>query len=90
MIFSRSTQKLREHVSKKHILDTNRIFLNEKIVELEKKIENCDDKLKNKFTATKTAEMTLNFITYNIENEFKLNISEYLGDLCKIDIFIIR
>ena len=64
--------------------------MNEKIVELEKKTENCDDKLKNKFTAAKTAEMTLNFITYNIENEFKLNISEYLGDLCKIDIFIIR
>ena len=80
MIFSRSTQKLRKNVSKKHILATNRIFLREKIVELEKKIENCDDKLKHKFTATKTAEMTLNFITYSIENEFKLNISEYLGD----------
>ena len=80
MIFSRSTQKLRKNVSKKHILETNRIFLREKIVELEKKIENCDDKLKHKFTATKTAEMTLNFITYSIENEFKLNISEYLGD----------
>jgi hypothetical protein len=80
MIFSRSTAKLRENVSKKHILETNRIFLNEKIVELKKKIENCDDKLNNKFNATKTAEMTLNFITANIENEFKLNICEQLGD----------
>ena len=74
MIFSRSTNKLRESISKKHILDTNKIYLDEKIKELEKGIEKCEEKLKAQFNATKTAEMTLNFITSNIENEFKLNV----------------
>ena len=80
MIFSRSTNKLRESLSKKHILETNKIYLNEKIKELEKKVENCDDKLKTQFSATKTAEMTLNFITSNIENEFKLNLFNNIDD----------
>ena len=80
MIFARSTSKLRQSISKKDILDTNRIYLNEKLKELENKIENCNDKLKNKFNASKTAEMTLNFITSNIENEFKLNLFQNLYD----------
>ena len=80
MIFARSTSKLRQSISKKDILDTNRIYLNEKLKELENKIENCNDKLKNKFNASKTAEMTLNFITSNIENEFKLNFFQNLYD----------
>lgn len=74
MVFSRSTSKLRESISKKSILDTNKLYLNEKIKELETKIEYCNDKLKTQFNASKTAEMTLNFITSNIENEFKLNL----------------
>ena len=78
MIFARSSPKLREAISKQQILDTNKLFLMEKIKELNKQIEICNEKLKNKFTASKTAEMTLNFITNNIENEFKLNI---LGNL---------
>ena len=80
MIFARSTSKLRQSISKKDILDTNRIYLNEKLKELENKIENCNDKLKNKFNASKTAEMILNFITSNIENEFKLNLFQNLYD----------
>ena len=80
MIFSRSSHKLRESISKKHILESNKIYLNEKLKELEKKIENCDDKLKNKFSASKTAEMSLNFITNNIENEFKFNLFQNLSD----------
>ena len=80
MIFARSTSKLRQSISKKDILDTNRIYLNEKLKELENKIENCNDKLKNKFNASKTAEMTLNYITSNIENEFKLNLFNNLYD----------
>ena len=80
MIFARSTSKLRQSISKKDILDTNRIYLNEKLKELENKIENCNDKLKNKFNASKTAEMTLNYITSNIENEFKLNLFHNLYD----------
>ena len=80
MIFSRSTNKLRESISKKQILDTNKIYLEEKIKELEKQIENCDDKLKTQFNATKTAEMTLNYITSNVENEFKLNLFNNIYD----------
>ena len=80
MIFSRSTHKLRESISKKQILDTNKIYLNEKLKELEKKVENCDDKLKSKFSASKTAEMSLNFITSHIENEFKFNLFQNLYD----------
>jgi hypothetical protein len=76
MIFARSSPKLREAISKRQILDTNKLYLTEKVKELYKKVEICDEKLKNKFTASKTAEMTLNFITNNIENEFKLNILE--------------
>ena len=80
MIFSRSSSKLRESISKKQILEVNKSYLIDKINELEKKIEICDEKAKNKFVASKTAEMTLNFITNNIENEFKLNLFHNLED----------
>ena len=84
MIFSRSSRKLREAISKQEILDTNKIYLLEKEKELSKKVEKCNEKLKIKFTASKTAEMILNFITNNIENEFKLNIFENFGEKEKI------
>ena len=84
MIFARSSPKLREAISKQQILDTNKLYLMEKVKELNKKIEICDKKLRNKFTASKTAEMTLNFITNNIENEFKLNIFENFDEKEKI------
>ena len=78
MIFSRSTSKLREAINKKQMLEINKIYLIEKVKELEKKIENCDDKLKSKFNASKTAEMTLNYITSNFENDFRLNLFQSL------------
>ena len=84
MIFARSSPKLREAISKQQILDTNKLYLMEKVKELNKKIEICDEKLRNKFTASKTAEMTLNFITNNIENEFKLNIFQGFDEKEKI------
>ena len=84
MIFARSSPKLREAISKQQILETNKLYLMEKVKELYKKIEICDEKLKTKFTASKTAEMTLNFITNNIENEFKLNILENFDEKEKI------
>ena len=80
VIFARSTSKLRQSISIKNILDTNQIYLNDKKKELEKKIEYCNDKLNIKFTASKTAEITLNFITINIENEFKLNLFDNLNN----------
>ena len=78
LIFSRSTKNLRDSISVKDILDINKIYLKEKLKEIEKKIENCEDKLNSKFEASKTAEMTLNFITSNIENEFKLDMFQNL------------
>ena len=84
MIFARSSPKLREAISKHQILGTNKLYLMEKVKELNKKIEICDEKLRNKFTASKTAEMTLNFITNNIENEFKLNIFQSFDEKEKI------
>ena len=80
VIFARSTSKLRQSISIKNILDTNQIYLNDKKKELENKIEYCNDKLKTKFMASKTAEITLNFITINIENEFKLNLFDNLNN----------
>ena len=84
MIFARSSPKLREAISKHQILGTNKLYLMEKVKELNKKIEICDEKLRNKFTASKTAEMTLYFITNNIENEFKLNIFQSFDEKEKI------
>ena len=84
MIFARSSPKLREAISKHQILGTNKLYLMEKVKEFNKKIEICDEKLRNKFTASKTAEMTLNFITNNIENEFKLNIFQSFDEKEKI------
>ena len=46
--------------------------------ELEEKINICDNKLQNKFSASKTAKITLNFVTLNIETDFKLNYPEGL------------
>ena len=80
VIFSVSSPKLKEVISKKQILETNKIFLKEKIDELEKKIEICNDKLANKFNASKTAEITLNFITLNIETDFKFNLLQNIED----------
>ena len=78
--FSFSSPKFKEAISKKLILDTQKIFLNEKLEELEEKINICDNKLQNKFNASKTAEITLNFVTLNIESDFKLNLTEGFDD----------
>ena len=64
----------------KQILETNKIYLKEKLDELEKKIEICDNKINSKFSASKTAEITLNFITLNIETDFKLNFMHNIED----------
>ena len=80
LIFSRSTINLRKNISKKQVLDTNKIYLNEKLKELENNLNICNEKLKSKFTASKTAEMIFNFITSNIENDFKLNTPQILHD----------
>ena len=80
LIFSRSTINLRKNIYKKQILETNKIYLNEKLKELENNLNICNEKIKSKFTVSKTAEMIFNFITSNIENDFKLNTPQILND----------
>jgi hypothetical protein len=80
LFFSLSSPKLKEAIPKKQILETNKIYLKEKLEELEKKINICNTKLTNHFNASKTAEITLNFITLTIETDFKLNLLENLED----------
>ena len=80
MMFSRSTINLRKNISKKQVLEANKIYLNEKLKELENNLNICNEKIKGKFTISKTAEMIFNFITSNIENDFKLNTPQILHD----------
>ena len=53
------------------MLNDNKIILHNKIEELDKKISLCDKILNTPFTASKTADITLNFITSLQEIEFK-------------------
>ena len=71
MIFSRTSSNLRNILSKENILNEHEIILNKKIEELEKKIILCDKILDTPFTASKTADITLNFITSLQEIEFR-------------------
>ena len=71
MIFSRSTPGLRNILSKDIVISDHEITLRNKIEELEKKIILCDKILDTPFTASKTADITLNFITSLQEIEFK-------------------
>ena len=71
MIFSRSTLGLRYILPKEIIIDDHYIILQNKIEELCKKINLCDKILNTPFTASKTADITLNFITSFQEIEFR-------------------
>ena len=80
MIFSKSTINLRRNLPKKQILEVNKKYLSDKLIEMEQKIEICNNKLNNKFAASKTAEMIFNFITLEIENDFKLNMPHIIEE----------
>ena len=71
MIFSRSTQKIRYILPKETIFNDNKKILENKIIELKEKIVLCNKILDTPFTASKTADITLNFITSFQEDEFK-------------------
>ena len=71
MIFSRSSSALRNLLPKESTMKEHEIILKNKIDELEKKIILCDKILETPFTATKTADITLNFITSLMEMEFR-------------------
>ena len=71
LIFGRSTQNVREIQSVSDILNRHKIFLKNKIKELEEEINECDKKINVPFNASKTAEITFNFILTKDEEEFK-------------------
>ena len=71
MIFSRSTNNLRNIISKDSMFNENKILLEKKISELKEKIILCNKILDTPFSASKTADITLNFTTSLQEFEFK-------------------
>ena len=71
LIFSRATKNLRIIIPTENILKNNIIFLNVKANELINEISLCEAKIKTPFTASKIADITLNFITSSDEQDFK-------------------
>ena len=71
LIFARSTPTLRNILSVEDVLKKNEEFLQEKVEELKIKISQCNKEIKRPFYASKTADMTLNFITMAEEEEFR-------------------
>ena len=71
LFFGRSTQNIREIQSVSDILNRNKILLKNKIKELEEEINECENKINSPFNASKTAEITFNFILTKDEEDFK-------------------
>ena len=71
ILFSRSTNNLRNIQSIPDILKHNEKLLKEKIKELEERISECDKRISTVFNPSKTAEINFNFILSKDEEEFK-------------------
>ena len=71
LIFSRSSANVKKVITTSSILKNHIIFLNSKAYELKNEIELCEKRLKMPFVASKIADITLNFITSQDEQEFK-------------------
>ena len=71
LIFSRATKNIRNVLPINNILKNHNIFLNAKANELMKEIALCEKRIKMPFTASKIADITLNFITSLDEQEFR-------------------
>ena len=78
LIFAHSTPSIRKIISNKNILDNYDNMFKLKIDELKRKIAFCDKKLEQSFKASKTAEITFNFISSLDEAEF-MYISKLFG-----------
>ena len=70
LIFAHSTPTIRKIISNNSILDNYDNIFKLKIDELKRKIAFCDKKLEQSFKASKTAEITFNFISSLDEAEF--------------------
>lgn len=71
LIFSRASGNLRKVLSVDTILNNHKIFLKVKARELMNEIDLCGKRIKTPFTASKIADITLNFVTSLDEQEFK-------------------
>ena len=71
IIFSKATKKISSIISIKDILKSNKLFIKEKIKELEKKIEKYNIIIETHFTPSKTAIISLNIIKKEDEDNFK-------------------
>ena len=72
-ILSRSSSNLKHIISKSDILLNYELYLNNKIKNFEEKQLLYDEKIKSVFNSTKIAEITLNFITSQNEEQFNEN-----------------
>ena len=70
LILSRSTNNIKKIISTKEIVKNYEIHLNDKINDYKNKIITYNQKITSIFTSSKIAEISLNFITSNNENEF--------------------
>ena len=71
IIFSRATEKIRSLISIKDILKINKLFIKEKIKELEQKISDYNSIIETHFIPSKTAIISLNLIKKEDEDNFK-------------------
>jgi len=71
MMFARSTPTLKKIIQKDDVFKDQKDFLEDKINELNQKMVLCNIILDKPFVASKTADITLNFITSLHEIEFK-------------------
>ena len=71
ILFGRSTKNLQKLQKISEILEKNKIYLKDKMKELNEKIEECDKKINVVFNASKTAEINFNFILSKDEDELK-------------------
>ena len=71
MMFARSTPTLKKIIQKDTVFKDQKDFLEDKINELKQKMVLCNIILNKPFVASKTADITLNFITSLHEIEFK-------------------
>ena len=70
LIFSRSSENVKNIISKKEILYNYESYFNNKIKDYENKITEYNKQITSVFTSSKIAEISLNFITNKKEEEF--------------------
>ena len=71
LIFSRASKNIRKVLTIESVFNNHRIFLQIKAKELRDEISLCEKRIRTPFSATKIADITLNFITSLDEQEFK-------------------